>query len=664
MKLRLLVTLRDLRADNVPGRLVVVILPSIETPADLQALSYEELKILSQEIRDFIISTVTKTGGHLGSNLGVVELTLALHRVFESPKDILLWDTGHQAYVHKLITGRRYGFKNLRERGGLSGYPNRSESQHDWIESSHASTALSYAHGLSVALEQRKELIGHGGKRHVVAIVGDGSLTGGMAYEALNNLGHSNQRVVIVLNDNGRSYAPTISKLSESLTTLRLNRTYLTLRERIRRLVPRLPRVGKAAYLGIDGFTSVVREMVTPHTFFENLGVRYVGPVDGHNIEALENVLTSAAEWDGPIVVHTLTQKGRGYEPAVNDDLKMHDYKLPPRLNNEMATGVTFSQAFSNALVAMASEDDRIVAITAAMAGPTGLLNFQSHFPTRFFDVGIAEQHAVTAAAGMAMGGLKPVVAIYATFFSRAFDQAHLDVGLLNLPVVFVFDRAGITGDDGPSHHGLLDIALCMAIPNMTVFAPSTAEEVPVMLESALSMSTPTALRFPKTLPQPFDGNVGEGLNAREVVHGDGSLCVLAVGKMAPAAYKALELLGDEARRVTLYDVRVLPPDPKMIDDALTHERIITIEDATRHGGAGTLMVSAVRSRAQELERPFPITRILGVPRAYLEHHHPDALLAELGLDAEGLAGAFTRLLSNQPDFPHHIPESPRPNYF
>ena len=293
-----------------------MILPSIETPADLQPLSYEQLQSLSQEIRDFIIESVTKTGGHLGSNLGVVELTLALHRVFESPKDILLWDTGHQAYVHKLLTGRRYGFKNLRQRGGLSGYPNRSESQHDWIESSHASTALSYAHGLSVALEQRKELVGRGGRRHVVAIVGDGSLTGGMAYEALNNLGHSNSRVVIVLNDNGRSYAPTISKLSESLTALRLNRTYLTLRERVRRLVPRLPRVGKAAYLGIDGFTSVVREMVTPHTFFENLGVRYVGPIDGHNIEVLERALKSAAEWDGPIVVHALTQKGRGYGPA------------------------------------------------------------------------------------------------------------------------------------------------------------------------------------------------------------------------------------------------------------------------------------------------------------------------------------------------------------
>jgi 1-deoxy-D-xylulose-5-phosphate synthase len=640
-----------------------VILPSIETPADLKGLSYGELNQLSAEIREFIISTVTTTGGHLGSNLGVVELTLALHRVFESPKDILLWDTGHQSYVHKLLTGRRYGFKNLRQRGGLSGYPNRSESDHDWIESSHASTALSYAHGLSVALAQKKELIGHGGKRHVVAVVGDGSLTGGMAYEALNNLGHSNQRVVIILNDNGRSYAPTISKLSGSLTTLRLNRTYITMRERLRRLVPHMPKVGQAAYLGVHGVTSVVREMVTPHTFFENLGVRYVGPIDGHNIESLETALRSAAEWDGPIVVHVLTEKGRGYAPALSDKMKMHDFKLPPRFDEEDAAPTSFTVAFADALMLLAGIDKRIVAITAAMAGPTGLLDFQERYPARFFDVGIAEQHAVTAAAGMAMGGLKPVVAIYSTFFSRAFDQAHLDVGLLNLPVVFVFDRAGVTGDDGPSHHGLLDIALCLAIPNMTIFAPSCAEEIPGMLATALSMSTPTALRFPKTLPKPFDGRIGDGLKARRVVRGDGSLCVLAVGKMAPNAYRALELLGDEGAKITLYDVRVLPPDTEMIDDALSHDRIITIEDGTRHGGAGTLMVSAIRGRAQELDRPFPTTRILGTPRAYLEHHKPDALLAELGLDPEGLAGAFSRLLCDAPEFPRTVPEAPRPRY-
>ena len=636
-----------------------MILPSIESPADLEGLSYEELNQLSKEIREFIITTVTTTGGHLGSNLGVVELTLALHRVFESPQDILLWDTGHQAYVHKLLTGRRYGFKNLRQRGGLSGYPNRSESEHDWIENCHASTALSYAHGLSVALEQRHELIGHGGQRHVVAVVGDGSLTGGMAFEALNNLGHSNQRVVIVLNDNGRSYAPTISRLSESLTSLRLNRTYVQLRERIRGTVPKIPAVGQAAYIGMHGFTSVMREMVTPHTFFETLGVRYVGPIDGHNIESLETALRSASLWDGPIVLHVLTEKGRGYGPAVSDDLKMHDFKLAPPTNDEEVAPQSYSEAFANSLIMLASADERIVAITAAMAGPTGLLDFEERFPTRFFDVGIAEQHAVTTAAGMAMGGLKPVVVVYSTFFSRAFDQAHLDVGLLNLPVVFAFHRAGITGDDGPSHHGLLDIALCLAIPNMTIFAPSSAEEVPGMLATALSMSTPTALRFPKTLPKPFDGLVGEGLRAREVVRGDGSLCVLAVGKMAPSAYRALELLGDEAAKVTLYDVRVLPPDAAMIDDALEHERVLTIEDGTRHGGAGTLMVSALRNRAQELERPFPSTRILGVPRAYLEHHQPDALLAELGLDPEGLAGAFARLLADKAEFPRVLPEAP-----
>jgi 1-deoxy-D-xylulose-5-phosphate synthase len=638
-------------------------LASIEGPDDLRPLSFKELDLLSQEIREFIISTVTSTGGHLGSNLGVVELTLALHRVFHSPEDILLWDTGHQAYIHKLLTGRRRDFAKLRKRGGLSGYPNRSESPHDWIESSHASTALSYAHGLSIALDHRGELAGHGGKRHVVAVVGDGSLTGGMAYEALNNLGHSNQRVVIVLNDNGRSYAPTVSKLSESLTSLRLNRTYVTVREGVRHLAPHLPRAGRAGLAGLHGVTSAVRELVTPGTFFEDLGVRYVGPIDGHNIESMETALRNAALWDGPIVVHVLTEKGRGYEPATTDKLKMHDFKLRAPVNEDQPEPESFTAAFANSLITLADLDDRVVAITAAMAEPTGLTAFQQRYPNRFFDVGIAEQHAVTAAAGMAMGGLKPVVALYSTFFSRAFDQANLDVGLLNLPVVFVFDRSGITGDDGPSHHGLLDMALCLAIPNMTIFAPSSAEEIPGMLAEALSMTSPTALRFPKTLPKPFDGKTGVGLHAREVARGDGSLCVLAVGKMAPSAYEALSLMGEDAKRVTLYDVRVLPPEPSMIDDAVTHERIITIEDGTRHGGAGTLMVSAVRERAQDLGVAVPTTRILGVPRAFLDHNQPDALLGELGLDPEGLSTALLRLLNDEPEFPRALPSAPRGPY-
>jgi len=637
-----------------------VLLTSIQSPADLEGLTYEELDQLSAELREFIIATVTTTGGHLGSNLGVVELTVALHRVFDSPNDIVLFDTGHQSYVHKILTGRMESFASLRKRGGLSGYPNRTESEHDWIESSHASTALSYAHGLAVALEQRKELIGHGGNRHIVAVVGDGSLTGGMAYEALNNLGVAGSRVVIVLNDNGRSYAPTVSKLSTSLTSLRLNPRYLSLRERIRRWLPRLTRLGKMAYKSIDGAATVMKEMVTPRAFFEDLGARYVGPIDGHNIATMEAVLRSAAAWDGPIVVHVLTEKGKGFAPATEDSLKMHDFKLPAKGADSAPT--PFTRVFSDTLVELGAEDDRVVAITAAMAGPTGLLPFAERFPDRFLDVGIAEQHAVTAAAGMAMGGLRPIVAIYSTFFSRAFDQANLDVGLLNLPVVFVFDRAGITGDDGPSHHGILDMALCLAIPNMTVFAPSTTDEIPGMLRSALALNAPAAIRFPKTPPVAIDGLVGEGLSARRIRQGDGSLCVLAVGKMAATAYAALAQIAD-ADKVTLYDVRVLPPDAAMIDDAARHQRVITIEDGTRHGGAGTLMVSAVRSRAQDLSIAFPTTRILGVPRAYLEHHKPDALLGEVGLDVAGVAGAIERLLRDEPEFARPIPEAPRPHY-
>ena len=469
---------------------------------------------LAVEIRGFIVDTVTATGGHLGSNLGVVELTLALHRTFDSPRDALLWDTGHQAYVHKLVTGRRDGFTHLRQEDGLSGYPNRTESEHDWVENSHASAVLSYAHGLSSAFELQ------GSDRRVVAVVGDGALTGGMAYEALNNLGHSGTRVVIVLNDNGRSYAPTVSSLSLSLTHLRLSPAYVQARQRIRHLIRELPGVGDLAYSGVHGLTSALREVVTPHTFFEALGIRYAGPIDGHDIAGVEQALANATEWPGPIVVHVLTQKGRGYAPAEEDDVqRLHDFKVaapprwpPTRCRRRLGSRpaeipavpanlpvTTFTDAFTRELLRQAEADPRIVAITAAMPGPTGLLPFQARFPDRFVDVGIAEQHAVTAAAGMAIGGLRPVVAVYSTFFSRAFDQANLDVGLHKLPVVLVLDRAGITGDDGPSHHGVLDLALALSIPDMTVFAPSSAPEVEVMLATALTLDGPSVIRFPKT---------------------------------------------------------------------------------------------------------------------------------------------------------------------
>ncbi|HEY7947666.1 MAG TPA: 1-deoxy-D-xylulose-5-phosphate synthase, partial [Acidimicrobiales bacterium] len=588
----------------------------------------------------------------LGSNLGVVELTLALHRVFDSPRDVVLWDTGHQAYIHKLVTGRRESFGSLKQAGGLSGYPSRAESQHDWVENSHASTALSYAHGIATALRLAGEA-----ERRVVAVLGDGALTGGMAYEALNNLGHANSRVVIVLNDNGRSYAPTVSKLSSGLTHLRLNPSYVHARERIRHLLRGIPGLGGVAYSGVHGLALAVREVVTPHRFFEALGVRYAGPIDGHDIAGMEQAFAHAAEWDGPIVVHVLTQKGCGYGPAEEDEIqRLHDYKVQPitrRADAAMAPQ-SYTDAFTKAVLRAAERNDDVFAITAAMPGPTGLLPFEEKYPDRFLDVGIAEQHAVTTAAGMAMAGLRPVVAVYSTFFSRAFDQANLDVGLHGLPVVFVLDRAGITGDDGPSHHGILDLALTLSIPGMTVFAPSSAAEVAPMLDAALTLDGPSVIRFPKT-PARHAGPeaIGHGLSARAVHRGDGTVALLAVGKMVEAAEEAAAKLAADGIDATVWDVRVVsPPDPAMLLDAASHGLVVTVEDGIRLGGAGMFLLDAMRALPAG-KHPRPAVRILGVPRSYLAHGKPDLILAELGLDGPGIATAVTAALADERDQPH-----------
>ncbi len=658
-----------------------MILEAISTPADLKHLTEEELRILSAEIRALIVETVCVTGGHLGSNLGAVELTIALHRVFNSPHDIILWDTGHQTYVHKLLTGRQDAFASLRQEGGLSGYPSRAESDHDWVENSHASTILSYAHGLASALEihHSQELTGDpctreatGSSRRVVAVIGDGALTGGMAYEALNNLGHSGKPVMIVLNDNGRSYAPTVSKLSESLTQLRLSPSYMQMRERGRRLLRKLPAVGNVAYSGVHGITSALREVVTPHTFFETLGVRYAGPIDGHDIARMELAFSRAMSWNGPILVHVLTDKGHGYAPAEQDDIqRLHDFKVraPAIAANDSepvaAAGQdqpadapghrtpatqapnTYTETLTQTLLRLGETHPNLVAITAAMPGPTGLLAFQERFPDRFFDVGIAEQHAVTAAAGMAMGGLRPVVAIYSTFFSRAFDQANLDVGLHGLPVILALDRAGVTGDDGPSHHGLLDLALTLAIPGMTVFAPSSAEELAAMLETAVNLDGPSAIRFPKTPARHVRPNeVGSGLESRKVVTGDGSVCILSVGKMLARSEEAVELLASHGIKGTLWDVRVVTPtDARMIADAAAYDLVITIEDGVRIGGAGSFLADSVSECAAEGGRVVPI-RALGVPLAYIRQASPDKILADLGLDGPGIAQSVQIALS------------------
>ncbi|MEI6402559.1 MAG: 1-deoxy-D-xylulose-5-phosphate synthase [Actinomycetota bacterium] len=644
-------------------------LSDIREPADLRRLSYPQLDELAGEIRDFVVQAVAETGGHLGSNLGAVELTLALHRVFDSPRDAILWDTGHQAYVHKIVTGRQAGFEQLRQANGLSGYPSREESRHDYIENSHASTVLSYAYGMAVARDA-----GVDPHRHIVAVIGDGSMTGGMAYEALNNLGHSGKRVIVVLNDNGRSYAPTISnltagttvpveqaqadhpslperitdKLSHTLTNIRLNPVYVRRQRRIEHFVQNLPYVGPQAEKGVEAFKAAVREFLQPPSFFEALGVRYVGPVDGHDINALEDAFAKAVELsaEGPIVVHVLTQKGRGYSPAEDDDEKhLHDTPVfDPAIGPPPALPSGYTQAFAEAVIKEAEADSRVVAITAAMPGPTGLLPFQARFPSRFFDVGIAEQHAVTGAAGMAMGGLRPIVAIYSTFLSRAWDQVVYDVALHRLPVIFCLDRAGITGDDGPSHHGVYDMALLAKVPGMRVLAPSSLQELQVMLHDAVGLADagPVVIRYPKgAARQVGEHEVGSGVQARRLREGDGRVAVLAVGKLVGAAEKAAAALAADGIEATVWDVRCCAPlDPAMIADAARHGAVVTCEDGIRDGGIGMTIADQVHALA-----PSVPVEVLGVPTVFIPQAKPDRILASMGLDADGIEAAVRTAL-------------------
>ena len=607
-----------------------MLLETISCPSDLQGLTYAELDELAGEIRDFIVRAVADHGGHLGSNLGAVELTLAVHRVFDSPRDAILWDTGHQAYVHKLVTGRRAGFSGLRQADGLSGYPNRGESEHDYIENSHASTVLSYAYGLAVARDA-----GTFDTRHIVAVIGDGSMTGGMAYEALNNLGHSGRSVIAVLNDNGRSYAPTVSNLSESLTRIRLNPVYMRRQRRLESMLQALPLVGRQAEKALEAFKAAVREMWQPTAFFEALGVRYLGPVDGHDIATLEKALRNASEFEGPVVLHVLTQKGRGYSPAEDDDEKhLHDAPVfDPIVGPPKAVPSGYTQAFAEAVLKEAEVHPNLVAITAAMPGPTGLLPFQDRYPDRFFDVGIAEQHAVTAAAGMAMGGLRPIVAIYSTFMNRAWDQVVYDVALHGQPVVFCVDRAGITGDDGPSHHGIYDLALFTKVPGMTVFAPSSAQELQQMLHDALEVCTgPALIRYPKgAARQVSDHEVGSGLRARRIRAGS-EVCLIGVGKLVANVERAADLLAADGIDATVWDARVVRPlDDEMLADAARHTMVVTAEDGLRDGGVGSAIEGSIAS-------PTCQVTVLGVPAEFLAHGRPDRILSTLGLDAEGIA--------------------------
>ena len=616
-------------------------LEQVRGPADLQHLSQAELTELADEIREFLIHKVAASGGHLGPNLGVVELTLALHRVFNSPNDPIIFDTGHQAYVHKMLTGRSADFDTLRSKGGLSGYPSRAESDHDWVESSHASAALSYADGLAKAFE----LSGHR-NRHVVAVVGDGALTGGMCWEALNNIAAAKRPVVIVVNDNGRSYAPTIGGLAESLAGLRLQPGYERFLERGRSAVRAIPVIGEVCFQAIHSVKAGIKDAVSPQSMFTDLGLKYVGPIDGHDEHAVETALRHARGYNRPVIVHVVTRKGMGYAPAENDEAEaMHACGVIDPLTG-LATkesGPGWTSVFSDALIQAADKRRDIVAITAAMPGPTGLSAFGERFPDRLFDVGIAEQHAMTSAAGLAMGGMHPVVAIYSTFLNRAFDQMMMDVALHKLPVTMVLDRAGITGNDGASHNGMWDLSILNIVPGIRVAAPRDGARLREELGEALEVNDgPTAIRFPK-------GEVGQDIPALDRRNGIDILArpaeglgedvlLIAVGAFAPMALKVADRLRNQGIGVTVVDPRWVLPVPAALGAmARAHKLVVTCEDNGVAGGIGSAVSAALR--AADIDVPC---RDLGVPQRFLDHASRGEVLAEVGLTEQNIARQVT----------------------
>ncbi|MGH3319211.1 MAG: 1-deoxy-D-xylulose-5-phosphate synthase [Streptosporangiaceae bacterium] len=612
----------------------MTLLDSIQGPEDLKRVDPAQLPQLAAEVRDFLVTSIARTGGHLGPNLGAVELTIALHRVFDSPRDRVLFDTGHQAYVHKILTGRR-DFSRLRQKGGLSGYPSRAESDHDIIENSHASTSLAYADGLAKAYGLRGE-----SDRAVAAVIGDGALTGGMAWEALNNIAAAKDRpLVIVVNDNGRSYSPTIGGLGNHLANLRVTQGYEQALAMVKDTLGRTPFVGPPLYDTLHGFKKGLKDILTPQGMFEDLGIKYLGPIDGHDEQAVEWALQVARGFGGPVIVHCITRKGFGYEPAESDDTDcLHSPgAFDPETGKPLkASGTSWTKVFSEELISIAAERPDVVAITAAMLHPTGLAAFKEAHPDRVFDVGIAEQHAVTSAAGLATGGMHPVVAVYATFLNRAFDQVLMDVGLHRLPVTFALDRSGVTGPDGPSHNGMWDMSVLQVVPGLRIAAPRDASTLRAELREAVAFDDgPTVVRYPK-------GSVGDDLPAVDRVgvmdvlaRADGEdVLLVAVGTMAEVCLEVADRLTDQGIGVTAVDPRwVKPLDPALAELGARHRFVAVVEDNVRVSGVG----AAVSQLLRDADVDVPV-RNFGLPREYLPHAKRPEILADAGLTAQDLA--------------------------
>jgi len=602
---------------------------NIQSPDDLRAMTYDQLNVLAADIREFLIEKVSRTGGHLGPNLGVVELTIAIHRVFQSPRDIVLFDTGHQSYVHKILTGRADLFDLLRQRDGISGYPNRRESHHDVIENSHASTALSWADGVSRGFS----LTGQP-DRHVVAVVGDGALTGGMSWEALNNLSpESDRNLVIVVNDNERSYSPTIGGLATYLTTLRASKEYERILSRGKRMLHNTPVVGKHIYGALHGIKKGMKDMLAPQGMFEDLGFKYLGPIDGHDIEAMEKTLQMAKEFGSPVIVHAITEKGRGYKPALEDMAeKFHAVGIVDPVTGKplKASATSWTNVFSEEITQIGSENPKVVAITAAMLGPTGLDKFAQKFPDRTIDVGIAEQHAVTSAAGLAYAGVHPVIAIYSTFLNRAFDQLLLDVALHNAGVTFVLDRAGITGDDGPSHHGIWDLALTGIVPHMHVGAPRDGARLKELLRQCVAIdNAPSMIRFPKGAI-PADIPALERVSGIDVLHrgNNKQVLVISVGSMAAMALEVAQLAREQSIEITVIDpLWVKPISSNVTALCAEYSTIVVMEDGIKHAGIASTISEALGQQGNNR-----IVHSIGVPLEFIEHSKRNEILEDLAI--------------------------------
>ncbi|WP_137295260.1 1-deoxy-D-xylulose-5-phosphate synthase [Nocardioides dongxiaopingii] len=617
------------------------LLESITGPRDLRALDDDQLEVLAAEIRDLLIRTVATNTGHLGPNLGVVELTLAIHRVFDSPLDRVVFDTGHQSYVHKLVTGRVATFGTLRREGGMSGYPSQAESPHDIVENSHASTALSYADGLAKAYRIRGE------DRHTVAVIGDGALTGGMAWEALNNIAIAkDSRLVIVVNDNGRSYTPTIGGLATALTSLRTSPRYENVLDLVKRRLTAVPGVGPAAYDALHAMKKGLKDALAPQGLFEDLGLKYVGPVDGHDRAAMEQVLAQAKKFNGPVIVHAITRKGYGYDPAERHEADQFHAPGPfdVQTGAEKPKGRIWTDHFSDAIVEIGQRREDVVAITAAMTHPVGLDAFQRQFPERSFDVGIAEQHAATSAAGLALGGLHPVFAVYATFLNRAFDQVLMDVALHRLGVTFVLDRSGVTGDDGASHNGMWDMSILQVVPGLRLAAPRDVTRMRELLGEAVDVDdAPTVVRFPKGPPPADIEAVGRAGGADVLVRtGDQDVLVVAVGSMAEVAVDVADRLVAQGIGVTVVDPRwVKPVDPAVVELARDHRLVVSIEDNGEVGGCGAVLLQTLN--AAGVHTPF---RLHGIPQEFLDHAKRAAILERIGLTPQALALGIVEAMS------------------